>query len=55
MEMLRWAIMRGGTSKGVFIMMNEYPKDPAKRDAGIWLSLAVLTCARLMVWAALTS
>jgi 2-methylaconitate cis-trans-isomerase PrpF len=35
MEMLRCAIMRGGTSKGVFIMMNEYPKDRAKRDAVI--------------------
>jgi hypothetical protein len=33
MEMLRCAIVRGGTSKGVYIMMNEYPKDPAKRDA----------------------
>ena len=33
MEMLRCAIMRGGTSKGVFIMANEYPQDPAKRDA----------------------
>ena len=35
MEMLRCAIVRGGASKGVFIMMNEYPKDPAKRDAVI--------------------
>ena len=35
MEMLRCAIVRGGTSKGVFIMRNEYPKDPAKRDAVI--------------------
>jgi 2-methylaconitate cis-trans-isomerase PrpF len=35
MEMLRCAIVRGGTSKAVFIMMNEYPKDPAKRDAVI--------------------
>ena len=35
MEMLRCAIVRGGTSKGVFIIMNEYPKDPAKRDAVI--------------------
>jgi 2-methylaconitate cis-trans-isomerase PrpF len=35
MEMLRCAIVRGGTSKGVFIMMNEYPEDPAKRDAVI--------------------
>jgi hypothetical protein len=35
MEMLRCAIMRGGTSKGVFIMKNEYPEDPAKRDAVI--------------------
>jgi hypothetical protein len=33
MEMLRCAIVRGGTSKGVFIMKNEYPEDPAKRDA----------------------
>jgi 2-methylaconitate cis-trans-isomerase PrpF len=29
------AVVRGGTSKGVFIMMNECPKDPAKRDAVI--------------------
>jgi len=35
MEMLRCAIVRGGTSKGVFIMMNELPKDPKKRDAVI--------------------
>ena len=35
MEMLRCAIVRGGTSKAVFIMINEYPKDPAKRDAVI--------------------
>jgi len=35
METLRCAIVRGGTSKAVFIMMNEYPKDPAKRDAVI--------------------
>jgi 2-methylaconitate cis-trans-isomerase PrpF len=35
MEMLRCAIMRGGTSKGVFIIMNEYPQDRAKRDAVI--------------------
>jgi 2-methylaconitate cis-trans-isomerase PrpF len=27
MEMLRCAIMRGGT------LMNQYPKDPARRDA----------------------
>jgi 2-methylaconitate cis-trans-isomerase PrpF len=33
MEMLRCAIMRGGTSKGVYIMMNQYPKGPKKRDA----------------------
>ena len=33
MEMLRCAIMRGGTSKGVYIMMNQYPKDAARRDA----------------------
>jgi PrpF protein len=25
--------VRGGTSKGVFIMANQYPNDPAKRDA----------------------
>jgi 2-methylaconitate cis-trans-isomerase PrpF len=31
--MLRCAIVRGGTSKGVFIMKNELPKDPEKRDA----------------------
>ncbi len=32
MEMLRCAIVRGGTSKGVFIMKNELPKDPVLRD-----------------------
>jgi len=35
MEMLRCAVVRGGTSKGVFIMKNELPKDPEKRDAVI--------------------
>ena len=35
MEMLRCAIVRGGTSKGIFIMKNEYPEDPATRDAVI--------------------
>ena len=35
MEMLRCAIVRGGTSKGVFIMKNQLPNDPAKRDAVI--------------------
>ena len=33
MEMLRCVIMRGGTSEGVYIMMNEHPKYLAKRDA----------------------
>lgn len=32
MEMLKCSIVRGGTSKGIFIMKNELPKDPAKRD-----------------------
>lgn len=35
MEMLRCAIVRGGTSKGIFIMKKELPKDPGKRDAVI--------------------
>ncbi|MDR3349812.1 MAG: 3-methylitaconate isomerase [Acidaminococcales bacterium] len=35
MEMLRCALVRGGTSKGVFIKKNELPQDPAKRDAVI--------------------
>lgn len=35
MEMLRCAIVRGGTSKGVFIMKTELPQEPAKRDAVI--------------------
>jgi 2-methylaconitate cis-trans-isomerase PrpF len=35
MEMLRCSIVRGGTSKGVFIMKNELPKNPAERDAVI--------------------
>jgi hypothetical protein len=37
MEMLRCAIVRGGTRKGVFIMMNEYPKDPGCHG---WLARA---------------
>lgn len=32
MEMLRCAIVRGGTSKGIFIMKNELPIDTTKRD-----------------------
>ncbi len=32
MQTLRCSIVRGGTSKGVFIMSNELPKDPKKRD-----------------------
>jgi 2-methylaconitate cis-trans-isomerase PrpF len=32
MEMLRCALVRGGTSKAVFIMKNELPQDPALRD-----------------------
>lgn len=32
MEMFRCSIMRGGTSKAVFIRKNELPKDPVKRD-----------------------
>ena len=35
MEMLRCAIVRGGTSKGIFIMKNELPKDQVERDAVI--------------------
>lgn len=35
MERLRCAIIRGGTSKGIFIMKNELPAEPAKRDAVI--------------------
>jgi 2-methylaconitate cis-trans-isomerase PrpF len=35
MEMLRCALVRGGTSKGVFIKKNELPQDPVKRDAVI--------------------
>ncbi len=35
MEMLRCAIIRGGTSKGIFIRNNELPQDPQKRDAVI--------------------
>jgi 2-methylaconitate cis-trans-isomerase PrpF len=33
MEMLRCAIIRGRTSKGFYIMLNEYPKGQAKRNA----------------------
>lgn len=32
MNMIRCAIMRGGTSKGIFIMENELPKDQKERD-----------------------
>lgn len=32
MEMLLCAIVRGGTSKGIFIMKNELPSDPKQRD-----------------------
>jgi hypothetical protein len=35
METLKCAIVRGGTSKGIFIMKNELPSDPEKRDAVI--------------------
>lgn len=35
MELVKCAIVRGGTSKGVFIMKNELPNDPEKRDAVI--------------------
>ncbi|MFB3818088.1 MAG: 2-methylaconitate cis-trans isomerase PrpF family protein [Candidatus Methylomirabilales bacterium] len=35
MEMVRCAIVRGGTSKGVFILKHELPNDPARRDAVI--------------------
>ena len=54
MEMLRCAIVRGGTSKGVFIMKNELPKHPAKETRSYWPSMAALTCARSTVWAVLT-
>lgn len=32
MNMIRCAIVRGGTSKGVFIMRSELPEDPGERD-----------------------
>lgn len=35
MEMIRCSIVRGGTSKGIFIMKNELPENPEKRDAVI--------------------
>ncbi len=35
METLRCAIVRGGTSKGIFIMKNELPADPVLRDKAI--------------------
>ncbi len=31
-EMIRCSIVRGGTSKAIFIMENELPKDAALRD-----------------------
>lgn len=35
MEMVRCSIVRGGTSKGIFIMKNALPRAPEKRDAVI--------------------
>lgn len=35
MEMIRCAIVRGGTSKGIFLMANELPADPILRDKTI--------------------
>ncbi|XBS70367.1 PrpF domain-containing protein [Acerihabitans sp. KWT182] len=35
MKMIKCTIVRGGTSKGVFIMKNDLPSDPDKRDAVI--------------------
>lgn len=32
MNMIRCAIVRGGTSKGIFIMENELPKEQKERD-----------------------
>lgn len=32
MQTFRCSIVRGGTSKGLFIMKNELPGDPALRD-----------------------
>lgn len=32
MEMIKCSIVRGGTSKGIFIHKHELPSDPAKRD-----------------------
>src|SRR4030042_6156523 len=29
---LRWTIMRGGTSKGIFLMEEDLPRDPQLRD-----------------------
>ena len=29
---VKCSIVRGGTSKGIFIMENELPKDPESRD-----------------------
>ena len=34
-ERVRAAIIRGGTSKGVYLLANELPKDPAARDQAI--------------------
>ena len=31
-ERIRTAIIRGGTSKGLYLMENELPKDPVRRD-----------------------
>ena len=32
MDMYKCSIVRGGTSKGVFILANELPQDPEARD-----------------------
>jgi 2-methylaconitate cis-trans-isomerase PrpF len=31
-ERIRAAIIRGGTSKGVYLLANELPQDPARRN-----------------------
>ena len=33
MEMIRCSIMRGGTSKGVFLLESDLPQEPKLRDA----------------------
>ena len=44
---VKCSIVRGGTSKGIFILENELPSDPALRDKYV-----LEICGRSTAWAA---